>query len=233
MLTYYLDLALRSFRSARGLTALMVLAIAMGIGACMTTLTVYRALSGDPLPGRSHQVFRVQLDAESRSGYVPGSEPNDQFTRFDAEALLREHRADRQAAMSGGSVPVVPDAASPGGATPFYQDARYATADFFPMFGVPFRHGRPWTAADDEAGAHVVVLSDRLNQRLFGGADSTGRTVRLRDTDYRVLGVLAPWQPVPYFFDVTMGGYRDTEGVYLPLRTAIDQKLGANGNISC
>ena len=53
MFLYYFDLALRSFRSARGLTALMVLTIAMGIGASMTTLTTFRALSGDPLPGHS------------------------------------------------------------------------------------------------------------------------------------------------------------------------------------
>lgn len=233
MFTYYLDLALRSFRSARGLTALMVLAIAMGIGACMTTLTVFRALSGDPLPGRSHQVFRVQLDAEGRAGYVPGSEPVDQLTRFDAEALLREHRADRQAMMAGGVVPVVPEAGSPGGATPFYEEARYTTADFFPMFDLPLRHGRAWTAAEDDAGAHVVVLGERMNQRLFGGADSTGRTVRLRDTDFRVIGVLGPWQPVPYFFDLAMGGYRGAEGLFLPMRAAIELKLGANGNYSC
>ena len=59
MLTYYLDLALRSFRSARGLTALMVLTIAMGIGASMTTLATFRALSGDPIPGRSANLLRV------------------------------------------------------------------------------------------------------------------------------------------------------------------------------
>jgi putative ABC transport system permease protein len=104
MFLYYFDLALRSFRSARGLTALMVLTIAMGIGASMTTLTTFRALSGDPLPGRSDTVMRVQLDAATRDSFVPGKEPDNQLTRFDAEALLRDKHAWRQAAMSGGSV---------------------------------------------------------------------------------------------------------------------------------
>ena len=53
MFGYYLDLAVRSLKRNRVLTALMVLAVAMGIGACMTTLTVLHVLSGDPLPGRS------------------------------------------------------------------------------------------------------------------------------------------------------------------------------------
>ena len=53
MFGYYLNLALRSLKRNRALTALMVLAIAVGIGASMTTLTVMHLLSGDPLPGRS------------------------------------------------------------------------------------------------------------------------------------------------------------------------------------
>src|ERR1700759_1843520 len=110
MFLYYFDLALRSFRSARGLTALMVLTIAMGIGASMTTLTTFRALSGDPLPGRSGNLVRVELDVGRKETFVPGKEPDDQVTRFDAEALLRDKRAYRQAAMVGGSVSVEPAA---------------------------------------------------------------------------------------------------------------------------
>ncbi|MGH8321882.1 MAG: ABC transporter permease, partial [Gammaproteobacteria bacterium] len=53
MFAYYLDLALRSLKRNPVLTALMILAIAVGIGASMTTLTVMHLLSGDPLPGKS------------------------------------------------------------------------------------------------------------------------------------------------------------------------------------
>ena len=53
MFAYYFDLALRSFRRNKVLTALMVLAIALGIGASMTTLTVFHVLSGDPMPEKS------------------------------------------------------------------------------------------------------------------------------------------------------------------------------------
>ncbi len=46
MLGYYLQLALRSFRRNRVLTTLMVVTIGIGIGAAMTTLTLYKVLSG-------------------------------------------------------------------------------------------------------------------------------------------------------------------------------------------
>ena len=89
MFAYYFDLALRSFRRNKVLTALMVIAIALGIGASMTTLTVFHVLSGDPIPGKSDRLFYVQLDAAT-GAYVAGEEPETQLTRFDGEALLRE-----------------------------------------------------------------------------------------------------------------------------------------------
>src|SRR3546814_922608 len=147
MFTYYLNLALRSFRRNKALTALMVLAIALGIGASMTTLTVFHVLSGDPVPSRSGELFYVQLDPEGMGGYTAGEEPAEQVTRFDAETLLREKRGDRQAMMTGGSIAITPQKQ---GMSPFYADARYATADIFPMFDMPFLYGGGWSATEDE-----------------------------------------------------------------------------------
>jgi putative ABC transport system permease protein len=233
MFMYYFDLALRSFRSARGLTALMVLTIAMGIGASMTTLTTFRALSGDPLPGLSETVLRVQLDAARRETQTPGKEPDSQLTRFDAEALLRDRHAWRQAAMSGGSVSVEPAADAPGALKPFTSSIRYTTADFFAMFGVPFKFGQGWTAGDDADKAALVVLSKEFNEKVFGGVNSVGKTLRFDNADYRVIGVLDAWQPVPYFFDLNVGRYRKTEGIFLPLSMALERHLGNNGSVTC
>ncbi|HUW52642.1 MAG TPA: ABC transporter permease, partial [Rhodanobacter sp.] len=70
MFAYYLDLALRSLKRNKALTALMVLAIALGIGASMTTLTVLHVLSGDPVPGRSDTLYYPQIDPQDASGYL-------------------------------------------------------------------------------------------------------------------------------------------------------------------
>ncbi|MFI4958276.1 MAG: ABC transporter permease, partial [Lysobacterales bacterium] len=64
MFGYYLDLALRSLKRNKVLTALMVIAIAVGIGASMTTLTVMYLLSGDPMPGKSGTLFYPQVDPD-------------------------------------------------------------------------------------------------------------------------------------------------------------------------
>ena len=230
MLGYYLNLALRSFKRNKALTALMVLAIALGIGACMTTLTVFHVLSGDPIPQKSSQLFYVQMDPESKQGYQPGSDPQDQMTRFDSETLLKEKRADRQAMMTGGNVAVIPGQS---GLIPFRSDARYTSADFFPMFDVPFLHGNGWAAKDDAAHARVAVITRSLNQRLFAGGNSVGKTLRLDQSDFTIVGVMVEWKPTPAFYDMNRDTYGGNEDIFLPFSTSRDLQMGRNGSMNC
>jgi len=230
MFAYYLDLALRSCRANPVLTGLMVLALGLGIGASMTTLTVYHVLSADPLPGRSERLHLVQLDAGQLQGWRAGEEPDEQLTRLDAQNLLAEARAPRQALMSGGTA-IVQDQAEQAEARSV--SARYASADFFAMMGAPLRFGSGWSAADDAAHARVVVISHELNERLFGGADSSGRSLRVQDTEMRIIGVLAPWRLTPHFYDLNMGSYARVEELFVPFATAMEIGLNRAGSMNC
>ncbi|KAF1704418.1 ABC transporter permease [Pseudoxanthomonas suwonensis] len=230
MFAYYFNLALRSFRRDKALTMLMVLAIALGIGACMTTLTVFHVLSGDPIPSKSSRLFYVQLDAAAMQGYEPGDEPQEQVTRLDAETLLREKRGDRQAMMTGGSVVVTPDRE---GVVPFNAGARFTSADFFPMFDVPMLYGRGWSANEDEARARVAVISSALNERVFGGGDSVGKQLRLDQGDFTVVGVVGDWRPVPRFYDMNSDRYGKLEDVFVPFQTAVAMKMDRSGSMDC
>jgi putative ABC transport system permease protein len=214
------------------LTALMVLAIGLGIGASMTMVTVLHVMTDDPLPGRSGQLYVPHLDPTplNYTHTGDGPDPTNNLTWPDAMALLKAHKATRQAAMAGGSLLVRPTQA---GTQPFEVDGRFATADFFAMFGVPFERGQGWSAADDAARARVVVLGDALATKLFGSADGIGQTVHLGDNDYRVIGVTADWQPKPMFYaDASSQHYSDDDQFFLPLSVAVDQKLPTNGNQS-
>ena len=230
MFAYYCSLAMRSFKRNKALTALMVLAIALGIGASMTTLTVFHVLSGDPIPQKSDRLFYPRIDPRSKSGFTPGDEPEWQMARFDAEALLREMRGDRQAIMTAGGVAIEPER---DGMNPFVADARYTTADFFPMFDVPFVHGRPWNREDDQARARVVVISSKLNDKLFGGGNSVGKTIRFEQTAFKVIGILKEWRPKPKFYDLTQSRFGEEEQVYIPFWTSRALDMGPNGNINC
>ena len=230
MLAYYFNLALRSFRRNKALTALMVLAIALGIGACMTTMTVFRVLSGNPIPEKSERLFYVQLDAEPQRYFTPGDEPDSQTTRFDAENLLREKRAKRQAMMTGGSVSITPEHAD---LPSFYVDARYTSSDFFPMFDTPFQHGSGWSGDEDESSARVAVISKPLNDRVFGGDNSVGKSLVIAGNEFRIVGVLDAWRPTPRFHDLNTGSYGELEDVFVPFSTSRALDLNRSGTMNC
>ena len=237
MFGYYLDLAVRSLKRSPVLTALMVLAIAVGIGASMTTLTVMSLLSGDPLPGKSGKLFFPQVDPET--GADVRRSPPDELDYTSAHDLWLSKRADRQAMLIDGKIKVQPmDAAQ----APFMTTMLGSTTDFFPMFDVPFRYGGAWNAQDEAGAAHQVVISETLNQRLFGGANSVGREVVLNGVSARVVGVLAHWRPSPRFYMVVgahnSGGdtadlYGPPHDVYLPMPTAVTVDAGNINWFTC
>jgi len=238
VLAYYLDLALRSLRRNPVLTALMVLAIAIGIGASMTTLTVFHVLSGDPVPGRSGSLFYAQVDAWPDAS-TPEGEPVDVIDHRSAMDLWTAARADRQTLVNDSPVKVYPpDAAQP----PLMTTMLSTTADFFPMFDVPFRHGGGWQASDDEQRARVAVISSDLNDRLFDGANSIGRSLRVRDTTLRIIGVLDDWRPSPQFYTVAGGSfsdgdtsyfYREPQDVFTPFSTGVEVNDGHFQQFTC
>ena len=232
MLGYYATTAISSLRRSKALALLMVLVIGLGIGASMTMITIFHVLSGDPLPGRSDQLYAPVIDPRplARDHSEPG-EPDGNFTWPDAINLLHARRADRQAAMAGGAVAVRPEQS---GELPFYETGHYVTADFFSMFKVPFASGGGWRSEDDESRARIVVLNRELNRKLFGNAPSIGRTVRLKNVDFRVVGVLDNWQPQPQFYAQLNGRvFGKPDQFFLPLQTAQDLNLDFNGRMSC
>jgi putative ABC transport system permease protein len=229
MFGYYFDLAIRSLKGNVVLTLLMIAAVGVGIGASMTMLTTLRAMSGDPIPDRSAQLFVPQIDVwgpDSRQD--PSDQLPDQLTYRDAMALMRAHRGVRQTAMYAIGMDV-----DPGSGRPFQATGRATYADFFTMFEVPFRAGAPWSARDDEGRANVVVLGAKLAERVFPSSNPLGRTVNLDGREYRVVGVLQPWNPVPKFYDTTSGGFANAEDFYVPFTNAIERQNDSYGNQNC
>ena len=233
MIRYYIKLGLLSIRKNPVLSALMVAAIAVGISACMTILNINYVMSGNPIPHRSDVLFHVQLDSwdPNQSADDGGLiEPPNQVTYLDGTALLEAREARRQVLSYQSSRVVQP---ADRDLRPFEVSSRSTTADFFPMFDAPFLYGRGWDQAADDGREQVVVLGREVNERIFGGENSVGRTVMMNDDVYRVVGVLDDWPLVPRFYDVTTQAFNEVEELFFPFSVSVAKEVGGSGNTNC
>ena len=231
MFRYYVKLGLLSIRANPALSALMVAAIAIGIGACMTIVTVRHVMSGNPIEHKNDVLYHVQLDNwNPNDPYEEPNKPPVQVTYLDSTALLEASRAHRQVISFKSSRVVQPEDAD---TRPFQDEVRATSADFFAMFDVPFRFGSGWDARADRGEERVVVLSTPMNDQLFGGEDSTGRTVMMNNEPFTVVGVLDDWRPVPTFYDLNNNPFEGPEGIYVPFSVAAAGEWGSSGNNSC
>lgn len=232
MHAYYLRLALKSFARNPGLTALMVLAIALGIAVCVMTLTVYHAMSGNPIWWKNDRLYAVTMDSwDPNRPYSlrHADQPPPEMTYKDTRYLFRSTIPERKVIMystdgiiSGvGSVPAA------------HLATRVTTADFFAMFEAPFRFGGGWSAGADEPAQPVIVLSRAQNDKLFGGANSVGRTLRWNDHEFRVVGVLDDWFPRPRFYDLNGGDFSEPDAAYIPFGWGTELELLNNEETDC
>lgn len=230
MFSYNIKLALNSMRRNPIMTALMIAAIAVGIGISMTTLTVHYMMSGNPIPEKSDTLFAITMDSWNPLRPFDDDRPErapHQVTFHDAERLLQFGQGKRQAAMFESSLVIEPIDADE---LPFEAGARVTNAEFFPMFNVPFVYGSGWDKSADAAAELVVVLTRDLNERIFGGQDSIGRRLTMQGRQFQVVGVTDTWEPTPRFYDPINGGFQDINEMFIPISLTRVLELGSNGS---
>jgi len=223
MFGYYTRLALRSFRRNPGITVLMVLAIALGIAVCVMTLTVYHAMSGNPIWWKNDRLYVVTMDNwDPNRSYDPVRQmPPTQVTYKDARYLFASNIPERKVVMYS-TVGVISGA---GTVAAERLNTRVTTADFFSMFEAPFLYGNGWNAAADSPPQPLIVLSRAENDKLFGGANSVGRTLRWNDREFRIVGVLDEWFPRPRYFDLNGGNFEPPDSAYIPYGWGMELQL--------
>jgi putative ABC transport system permease protein len=232
MFGYYAALALRSLKRNPVLTGLMIIAIGFGIGTSMTALSVSRAMSGDPIPEKSRQLFMVQVDSwgPDKRGERNEDGLDENISYIDAMALKNLHAAQRQTLIYSTYLkarPADPKLKPVGIIVPAVD------SEFFPMFNAPFRFGGPWSRSDDQEGNPVVVISRKLNDQYFAGANSIGNTFMLEGNSYRVVGVLEDWPLVPRFYNLHILPYGQIDEIFIPFARAIKAQAQMVSGMSC
>jgi putative ABC transport system permease protein len=224
MLLYNLRLAWKSVRRHPVLSILIVLGIALGVGVSTTFITAYHVLASDPVPGKSASLYYVRMNSWGAPENPFRDGPPPLLAYRDVREILKSDIPIRRTASFESRMTIFPADARQ---RPFREDVRLTTSDFFAMFNVPFRYGGPWDRAADAKPEAVVVIGSGLNDRLFGGRNSVGRTFRLDDREFRVAGVLDRWRPRVRGYDLLIQPLAAPEAIYMPLEWIGPMEIGS------
>lgn len=230
MWQYYLRLSLLSLRKTPVLSLLMVLAIATGIAANLTILTMHSVVSSNPLAHKNEQLFAVQLNTWNPAReYSALNNLPPQLTFKDAKAIYDADVADEIVVMQKANIIIHQRESSE---TPSAYHTRMTTRDFFSMFDVKFIYGGPWSKEADKNPERVVILSEGLNNKFFEGVDSSGKTIELDGQLFTVMGVVSEkWQLVPNVYDLNNLAFEPAPDAYMPFFLVAERAYQNWGNI--
>lgn len=175
-----LRFACRQLLKSPGFTAVAILTLALGIGACTAVFSVVNIALLHPLdypdPERLIGIMETNLPQFPEFSVSP---PN----YLDWEKQTKSY--SYLTAYSGTQVNLT------GAGEPEQLNAVKATAHYFDVYGLSPVLGRTFSPEEDVPGKnHVVVLSNPFWQRVFGGDKNVvGRSVHLNGEPFTVIGV--------------------------------------------
>jgi len=215
--------ALRTLRRSPGLTVVIVLSLAIGIGANTAIFSVVNALLLKPLPYPDPERL-VVLWLRSPGINIPQDWPSPgQYTD-----VRNENRSFAETSISQGRSGTLL-----GLEQPERVGVLLTSSSLFQMLGAKPLYGRLLAAADETPGKHTVtVLSHGFWKRAFGGDPTiVGKTIRLAnigvpgagDTNnqFQVVGVLPPAFLLDHEIMPTVSSIQQMD-VFLPLAFAKD-----------
>jgi putative ABC transport system permease protein len=173
----------RMLRRNPGFTAVAILSLALGIGANTAIFSVLYAVMLRPLPYRDPN----QLVLIFSKGHEDQREPillddfailKSQSQSFESMSIFYKNTGISRVNLTGAAEPEV----AQGG---------FVSADFFPLMGMAPQIGRLFNPEEETQRDRVVILSQGLWNRRFGGApDVEGRTLQIDGADFKVIGVM-------------------------------------------
>jgi putative ABC transport system permease protein len=175
---------LRMLRKNPGFCAVIVLLLALGIGANTAVFSVVNSVLLRPLPfERPEQLVRVTADFQKLDMQDVGLSASELFDYRDRSGLFES---------ISGVYPI--DANLTGGDGPERVQILLVDAEYFSILGTAPQIGRTFEKSDYDPGiGEVAVISDGLWRRRFGSdPDVIGKAYMTDNDPIRIVGVMPP-----------------------------------------
>jgi ABC-type lipoprotein release transport system permease subunit len=172
--------SLRSLLKRPGFTAIAILTLALGIGACTAVFSIVDGVLLRSLPYPNADRIVQLREVSAKGGDIAFAEPN----FLD---LRSRNRSFEAVAQYGGDVETIT-----GGVEPVRAETFAVSSDFFKVLGTQAFIGRTFTTTESRRAAEpTAVISYGFWQRALGGrSDLTGTSLRISDKSFSVLGVM-------------------------------------------
>jgi predicted permease len=192
--------AARSLIKQPGFTITAVIALAIGSGANTAIFSVVRGVLLKSLP--FPEADRLVVVGEVSAGGELTTLPYQNYLDWRSEQHVF---TDMSARLPVGGILT-------GEGEPERVFGRSVTASFFSTLGIPPQLGRAFHESEDKPGGErVIVISDRLWRRYFGGDPSVvGKTIHYNGGSWTLIGVM------PADFDF-YGRTNDNNDFFIPL----------------
>jgi putative ABC transport system permease protein len=192
--------AFRQLRKSPGFTFVVVITLALGIGANAAIFSIVNAVLLRPLPYPAADRIMV-LNESSGPGQDFSVALPDYFDWRNDNTVFEHLAATHKESRNLSGIP---------GRDPERVSCASVTRNFFNIVGIGAEIGRTFSEDEDKAGAPpVAVLSDRLWQRVFNRDPGViGRSITLHDSNFTVIGVMPPQLTSPQDTDVWLSMMR-------------------------
>lgn len=187
--------ALRAARHNPGFAAVVIVTLALGIGATTAVFAVANAVVFRPLPFLDPDGLVMMWSESPARGVERAPVFGADFVEWRARSRTLSNAAAFRSPLSWNLAV---------GGTPERISGSRVTADFFRVLGIEPLIGRVFDPEEDLPGRdRVVVLSHGLWQRRFGGDPrAIGTPLMLHEHSYTIIGVLPPGLTFPERSDV-------------------------------
>ncbi|HEY2896165.1 MAG TPA: ABC transporter permease [Gemmatimonadaceae bacterium] len=194
-LTQDIAYALRSMRQNVGFTAVVLLTLALGIGANTSTFTLIDALVLRPLPV-PHPEQLVSIGNPARTGGLSEGTPRNDVVSYPLYKDVRDNTKLLSGLYASGRASRLDMLVDRGQREPEHPRGRFVSGNYFSVLQVPAALGRTFSTDEDRApgSAPVVVISYAYWVNRFAGDRSiVGRSVTLNGVPLTVIGVAPRW----------------------------------------
>jgi putative ABC transport system permease protein len=214
-LTAVLRVALRALARNKMRTALTMLGIIIGVGAVISTVAIGEGASNqvqEALRNMGDNIVFVAAGSVNQHGVQMGSSATKTLTVADSKSMQQQIQLLTRVSPGVGAAAQIVY-----GNQNWYTRLRGVGPEYLDIRRWPLQEGSDFSQREVDTAAEVCLIGLTVAQNLFGEQDPLGKTIRVQNLPFRIIGVLASKGQSPF-------GQDEDDTIIMPF-TTVQKKI--------